>query len=84
LFGALNLLAVTIDGSLILLDLLLIGLILLLFLTLHIVTDQCAGAESKRAADGCTGAGRAHGRADDSACCRAAERANPSSLFPSR
>jgi hypothetical protein len=58
-------------------------LILLLLLTLHIITDQRARAESKRAADCRASAGRAHRCADDSTCCRTAERANPGSLFPS-
>jgi hypothetical protein len=40
---ALDLLIVAIDGALVLLDLLLIGLILLLFLALHIVAHQRAG-----------------------------------------
>jgi hypothetical protein len=39
LLRALNLLVVAVDGSLILLDLLLIALVLLLFLTLHVVAD---------------------------------------------
>ncbi len=40
---ALDLLIVAIDGALVLLDLLLIGLILLLFLALHVVAHQRAG-----------------------------------------
>jgi hypothetical protein len=59
-------------------------LILLLLLTLHIITDQRARAESKRAADRGASAGSAHCGADDSTGCRATECANPGSLFSSR
>jgi hypothetical protein len=76
----LRLLSVTVDLSLILLDLLLI----LLFLTLHGIADERAGAESERAADSGSGSGMSHGRADDAACRSAAESADACAFFPGR
>jgi hypothetical protein len=84
LTAALNLLVVAIDGALILLELLLIGLILLLFLTLHVIADERASAKSEGAADGGAGSGMTHGCTDDAAGGRAANCTNPSALFPGR
>jgi hypothetical protein len=39
---ALNILPIALDGALVLINLLLVGLILLLFLPLHVVADQSA------------------------------------------
>src|SRR5581483_2557366 len=77
----LNLLVVAVDGALVLLDLLLIGLVLLLLLSLHVVADQSAGAEAESAADGRARARMADGGADDAARRRAADGADAGALF---
>jgi hypothetical protein len=80
----LNLLTVTIDGALILLDLLLIGLVLLLFLALHVISDERAGAESNRSAD-CRSSSRVtHGCANDAARRGSSHGSDSRAFFPGR
>jgi hypothetical protein len=81
LLGALNLLVVAIDGALILLDLLLIALVLLLFLTLHVIADERPGAESEGATDCRASAWVTNGCADNASRSSPAERAYAGSLF---
>jgi hypothetical protein len=82
LLRALNLLVVAVNGSLILLDLLLIASVLLVLLALHVIADQRTGAESECATDSGTGTWVTHCRSDNSARCGAAQGADSRSFFP--
>jgi hypothetical protein len=55
---------------------------LFLFLSLQLVSDQGAGSQSERAADGGSRAGRAHGRADDASYGGTAQRADSGAFLP--
>jgi hypothetical protein len=72
--------ALTIELGLIRLDLsLLIGLPDLL--TLELIADQGAGAQAKRAADGCAGTRVTHGRSNNAADGSATQRADSCAFF---
>src|SRR5262245_19617520 len=77
---ALHFVAISINRSLILLNRLLV--ILVLFLSLHVVTDKSAADESGTRADGCTHARPSERAADRTAGRRAAKRADAGALFP--
>jgi hypothetical protein len=61
---------------------LLVGL--LDFLPLELIADQSARAQSKRAADGSTGAGMTDGRANNAARRSSTQRANAGALLARR
>ena len=79
---SLNFLTIALDHALVLLELLLIGLVLRGFLTLHVIANQRARRQSRAAADGRAHAGTTEGAADQAACGRTADRADAGAFFP--
>jgi hypothetical protein len=81
---ALNFWAIAIDDALVLLDLLLVALILGMFLSLHVVTDQSACSQACARADCRACSGTPERRADQSARRCATERAYARAFFSRR
>ena len=79
---SLNFVTIALDHALVLLELLLISLVLLGFLTLHVIANQRARRQSRAAADGRAHAGTTEGAADQAACGRTADRADAGAFFP--
>ena len=77
----LTFLTIAFDFPLVLLDLLLILLVLRLFLTLHVISNERAGTQTQSPADSSASSGMPYGRANDAAGGRAADSANARSFF---
>ena len=80
----LTFLSIAFDFALVLLDLLLVLLILRLFLTLHVISNERAGTQTQGPADSSASPGMPHGCANNAPRRRAAKGANARSFFPGR
>ncbi len=80
----LTFLSIAVDFPLVLLDLLLVLLILRLFLTLHVISNERAGTQTQGPTDSSASPGTPHGCANNAPGRGAAKNANARSLFPGR
>jgi hypothetical protein len=78
----LRFLAIPFNDALVLLYLLLISLILGLLLTLHVISDERAGAQAQRSPDRCAGSRVTYGRSNNATRGGTPQRADARSLLP--